>query len=57
MDSEEVGVSVKDGIAILFGTVDSWAERLDAIENAYEGGARSVRDELKVPNGPAENRP
>jgi osmotically-inducible protein OsmY len=56
-DSDAVAVAVKDGIATLSGAVDGWAERRDAIDNAYEGGALSVRDELKATRGPADDRP
>jgi hypothetical protein len=33
--------------------VDTWLEHGSAIQNAYEGGAQSVRDRLKVKEGPA----
>jgi osmotically-inducible protein OsmY len=39
VDSEMIGVSVKDGVATLRGLVDDWAEQRAAVENAYEGGA------------------
>jgi osmotically-inducible protein OsmY len=54
VDSGEITVSVKDGVATLRGLVDDWAEQRTAIENAYEGGALSVRDELTVKAGAAE---
>jgi osmotically-inducible protein OsmY len=54
VDSDEIAVSVKDGVATLRGLVDDWAEQRTAIENAYEGGALSVRDELTVKGGSAE---
>ncbi|HEX2277097.1 MAG TPA: BON domain-containing protein [Candidatus Tectomicrobia bacterium] len=46
VDSDRIAVSVKDGVATLRGLVDDRAERRAAVENAYEGGALSVRDEL-----------
>lgn len=48
VDSDEVNVSVDEAVATLSGTVDSWAERESAIENAYEGGARRVIDKMDV---------
>jgi osmotically-inducible protein OsmY len=54
VDSNEVAVSVKDGVATLRGLVDGWAEQRIAIENAYEGGALSVHDELTVRGRSAE---
>jgi osmotically-inducible protein OsmY len=54
VDSDELDVSVKDGVATLRGLVDNWAEQRAAIENVYEGGALSVRDELTVKGGSAE---
>jgi osmotically-inducible protein OsmY len=53
VDSDEIAVSVKDGVATLRGLVDDWAEQRAAIENAYEGGALGVRDELTVKGGSA----
>lgn len=41
-------MTVKDGVATLEGTVDSWSEREAATENAYEGGARTVKNFLMV---------
>jgi osmotically-inducible protein OsmY len=54
VDSDQITVSVKDGVATLRGLVDSRAEQRAAIENAYEGGALSVRDGLAVKGGLAE---
>lgn len=48
VDANQVAVSVLDGIAILSGTVDSWGEYRAAQENAFEGGAVSVGNTLKV---------
>lgn len=52
VDSDEVTVTVDDGIATLTGTVDNRSERQAARENAYEGGALAVIDELEVDHGP-----
>ncbi len=48
VEHEEVTVSVEDGVATLRGTVDSEMERGAAVDNAFDGGADSVRDRLKV---------
>lgn len=48
VDAEEVTVTVEDGMATLTGTVDSWSEFNAASENAYEGGATWVRNQLEV---------
>lgn len=48
VDSDEVTVTVEDGVATLTGTVESWSERTSALENAYEGGAVWVDNNLTV---------
>ncbi len=48
VDSEDVHVTVEDGMATLTGTVDTWSEYRAAAENAFEGGARWVDNELEV---------
>lgn len=48
VDADQVKVTVDDGIATLKGEVDSWVESHVAVENAYEGGARAVLNELAV---------
>jgi osmotically-inducible protein OsmY len=57
VDSDEVHVAVKNGVATLTGTVDTWKERLAATENAYDGGALAVDNELKVNFGPGYYQP
>ena len=52
VDSDEVEVSVDNGVVTLSGTVDSWSERQTAAENAYEGGAAYVDNDLRVRYGP-----
>jgi osmotically-inducible protein OsmY len=51
VDSDEVTVVVEDGVATLAGTVDSWSEYQAARENAYEGGATWVDNNLEVRGG------
>jgi osmotically-inducible protein OsmY len=52
VDSDAVSVEVDNGIARLTGTVDSWVERNAASENAREGGAVVVDNDLVVSYGP-----
>lgn len=46
--SPEISVNVKNGVAYLAGSVHTRQEALAAIENAYDGGARAVRDLLEI---------
>ncbi|MFO7975678.1 MAG: BON domain-containing protein, partial [Candidatus Hydrogenedentota bacterium] len=48
VDSDDVNVSVDDGTATLTGTVESWSEYWAARENAFDGGAVWVDNDLKV---------
>ena len=48
VDADQVTVIVDEGVATLTGTVDSWSERAAATENAYEGGAVWVDNDLRV---------
>lgn len=48
VDSDEVNVSVEGGVATLTGTVDSWSEYRAARDNAFEGGAIWVDNDLVV---------
>jgi osmotically-inducible protein OsmY len=57
VDVDEVEVEVNDGVATLSGTVDSYPERRAAEENAFEGGAISVRNGLEVDYGPPYSFP
>lgn len=52
VDEDEVQVSVDNGTATLTGTVDTLAERNAAQENAFEGGALAVDNDLRVQFGP-----
>jgi osmotically-inducible protein OsmY len=38
VDSDDVNVTVDDGVVTLTGAVDSWSEYNAAANNAYEGG-------------------
>lgn len=48
VDASEVQVKVQNGAVTLSGTVDSQSEMHSALANAYEGGAVTVRNELKL---------
>jgi osmotically-inducible protein OsmY len=48
VDQNQVNVSVDNGVATLKGTVDTYAERESARENAYEGGATWVVDKMEI---------
>lgn len=48
VSASEVTVTVENGVATLSGQVDSWAEVQAATENALQGGARRVINDLKV---------
>jgi osmotically-inducible protein OsmY len=57
IDSDSVNVLVKNGVATLSGTVDNYFERDIAIENAREGGAKSVVSQLTIRSNLEENNP
>ena len=48
VDSDRIEVKVDDGVATLSGTVDSWSEFRTATENALEGGAVLVDNNLVI---------
>lgn len=48
VDGDDVKVAVDDGIVTLTGKVDSWSEYNAAANNAYEGGAVYVDNDLTV---------
>jgi osmotically-inducible protein OsmY len=48
VDANEVTVRVDEGEATLTGTVDSWNEYYAAEENAFEGGAIWVKNDLNI---------
>jgi osmotically-inducible protein OsmY len=48
VNEDDVKVDVEKGVATLTGTVDSWSESNAAVNNAYEGGAIYVDNELDV---------
>ena len=48
VDADDVNVQVDDGTATLTGTVQSWSEFNAATENAFEGGATWVDNDLVV---------
>ncbi len=48
VDSERINVSVKNGVATLYGRVENKEEINDAVINAYEAGAKRVKNRLWV---------
>lgn len=48
VDSDDVNVRVTNGVAKLTGTVSSWSEAQAAVDNAYEGGAAIVDNDLII---------
>lgn len=48
VDEDQVNVTVENGVAHLTGTVDSWTELNAATENALEGGATWVDNDIVV---------
>ena len=52
VDSQQVNVSVDSGVATLSGIVDTMDERAAARNNAFEGGAIAVENNLEVKQGP-----
>lgn len=57
VDSDEVTVAVDDGMVTLTGIVDTWSERTAATEEAYEGGAVAVDNDITVDYGPDYYQP
>lgn len=53
VDADDVEVTVEDGTATLTGTVNSVMEYRAAVENAYEGGAVWVDNQLSIDFPPA----
>jgi osmotically-inducible protein OsmY len=48
VDGGDIRVDVKDGVATLQGSVDSWHELKAAVEDAFQAGAEGVENELLV---------
>jgi osmotically-inducible protein OsmY len=48
VDGDQLTVRVDQGNVELAGKVGTWHEYLDAVENAFEGGAKTVRSYLRV---------
>jgi osmotically-inducible protein OsmY len=55
VNSDDVDVSVDNGVVILEGAVDSWNDRLAAENNALQAGAKEVINNLKVKNYPYQD--
>ena len=48
VDEDQVNVTVFNGVVTLNGNVETWSERKSAEDNAYEGGAKKVINNLTV---------
>ena len=48
VDRDQINLEVSNGVVTISGTVDSWREYNKAAENAWEGGAMAVVNNLKV---------
>ena len=48
VDQDNIQVAVDNGVVTLTGTVGTWSERQTAEDDAYEGGAKDVINELNV---------
>jgi osmotically-inducible protein OsmY len=48
VNEEQIRVNVRDGVAILYGGVENEGEIADAVENAYEAGAKRVKSRMWV---------
>jgi len=48
VDASQIEVDVNQGIATLSGMVDSFGGLIVAVESAFEGGARTVHDQLQI---------
>jgi len=55
VNSDEITVTVDNGVATLEGSVETWAEFSAARENAFEGGATWVINYLSVTGGGKES--
>lgn len=50
VDESNITVSVENGIVTLDGSVDSYSEKNEAEKNAFQGGAKAVKNDLQVEN-------
>ncbi|MFO8184807.1 MAG: BON domain-containing protein [Candidatus Aegiribacteria sp.] len=51
IDGGDISVEVNGGVATLTGTVDTWSQREEVVQNALRGGASAVKDRLIVAYG------
>ncbi len=52
IDSDDILVQVEDGVVTLTGAVDSWQQLKTAVENAFQSGAKAVKNKLNVHDRP-----
>jgi len=48
VNEDSIAVSVNDGVVRLEGSVNTWGEWFSAEKNAFEGGAKDVRNNLRI---------
>lgn len=48
VDGSTITVMVDNGMAILSGEVNTWSEHKAAVDNAFDGGATSVKSYLDI---------
>jgi osmotically-inducible protein OsmY len=48
VDGDQIGVQVRDGVAVLEGNVEDESEMVAAVKNAYEAGARRVINHMRI---------
>ncbi len=52
INKDDINISVNNGIATLSGKVDTWNEKIAASENALQGGAKTVVNNIEVRKSP-----
>lgn len=50
VDAEDIRVDARQGVVTLQGTVEDQSEMAAAVDNAYEAGARRVKNQLRMMN-------
>lgn len=48
VNADQIAVGVRSGVATLYGGVENKGEIADAVENAYEAGAKRVKSNLRI---------
>lgn len=48
VDADQVSIDVEGGVVHLSGRVETWNEKMDATRNAFDAGAKDVRNKIEV---------